>query len=79
MKPSELIRECGWIQGRPGNRIMGYCIVGAVWYAYIDDKKTRKRIYERLCKNRGIAIEVWNDMQGRTQNEVVMLLESIGE
>ena len=78
MKPSELIRERGWIQGRPGNRIMGYCIVGAIWYVYTD-KETRFQIYRRLSENRLMPIAIWNDMQGRTQNEVVTLLESIGE
>jgi len=84
VKPSDLLRE-GWIQGclweKPAGRAKSFCILGAL------AECIPSHSFERVCDkidahliSRGYesGVMAFNDSPGRTQAEVVELLESCG-
>jgi hypothetical protein len=61
-----------------------FCLLGAISKAYPDQKLERTNIYQYLgnklkVNNQLISLVTWNDTSGRTQAEVVAVLQSIGE
>ena len=91
MKPSDYIRK-GWCQRHfalddhknpcnSGSRLAcAWCLQGAINAAYPYDEPTRERIMARLQVAIGrFWLLAWNDEPTRTQQEVIQLLESIGE
>lgn len=84
MKPSELIKQYGWIQKESGNLESGFCIAGAVEYTYKESIKfiifdlLNKKIQEHES-TRHLFLAEWNDQPGRTKEEVIALLESVDQ
>ena len=91
MKPSDYIRK-GWCQRHfalddhknpcnSGSRLAcAWCLQGAVNAAYPYDEPRRERVLARLqCATKDLGITIWNDNPARKQQEVIALLESIGE
>jgi len=89
MKPSEYIRK-GWCQGTLSRTEDGtptylsndapakWCLMGAIQQAY-DRDVVHNPVYEKLVSLLSEGVPNWNDAPGRTQQEVIDLLESIGE
>lgn len=90
MKPSEYIRK-GWCQGTSALDHSGtpcvptspaavaWCIYGAIYAAYPEDIRKRESICQAIRNRVGQpTLPDWNDAMGRTQQEAVDLLESIG-
>ena len=91
-KPSDYIKK-GWCQGSSARYSDGitcnpeslhaeqWCLHGSVIAAYQEDFAKREgvceKVYDKLPKGFGMA--VWNDDPRRTQQQVIKLLESIGE
>ena len=89
MLPSDYVRR-GWCQGAMAEIVDGYrvsedderavkwCILGAVWKAF-DDDSIALRYTDELHKYIGkdVLLGNWNDELGRTQKEVVSLLEKV--
>jgi len=85
MKPSDYIRK-GWCQGhnleiRDG--VQHCCIYGAIELAYpgkeLGKIEYRASIARKVLDKTGLLVSEFNDTPGRTQQEVIDLLESIGE
>jgi hypothetical protein len=77
MKPSELIRQYGWVQNEPGSYRCGLCVVNALGIGVGSD------VYEERCKRlrdklQISSVSLWNDAPGRTKEEVIALLEGEG-
>jgi hypothetical protein len=75
-----IIREHGWTQNELGDETIGYCILGAGYRHIIvnehDGNPARiTRILRVLDKTAGMDIDAWNDVPGRTQQEVLDLLD----
>lgn len=73
---AELIRRHGWVQRKFGSEGEGFCLVGALIHVgnpssqgYAD---AYARVSEELEERTPLA---WNDTEGRTQKEVLELLE----
>jgi hypothetical protein len=73
MKPSELIRHYGWVQGRLGTATHGFCLIGAL----VEARCTGIECEQIRALVGGNCIE-WNDTTGRTKDEVLALLEAEG-
>jgi hypothetical protein len=94
MKPSDYIRK-GWTQeayarNKAGNSVgshspnaVSWCLYGALVAAYPDDaewiKVYNKVLFQIQKKSPYDIPAAWNDRPGRTQAEVILLLESVGE
>lgn len=79
MKPSEVLRKYGWKQRAYGDITTGFCLVGAIFHVYWGDNYAQNvlhRIESRIAPCIPLA---WNDQNGRKVEEVIALLESIGE
>ena len=76
MLPSETIKMYGWIQGEVGSTEKGFCIVGAMDYAsnnnlsYTDMRDAVVAVHKDFVS--------WNNKPGRTKQEVIDLLVSVG-
>lgn len=79
MKPSEVIKKYGWIQGAMGNRDIGYCLMGAMYAAAKRNSDEFYRIFKKLNRKVAKAPLDWNDNPKRTKEEVINMLESIGQ
>lgn len=84
----DLISEHGWVQMKLGSRGGGFCIAGALVHATELQCLRQKQEGDRFVRNRlgdsfkhiarvldGDNIIDWNDAEGRTQEEVLELLE----
>jgi hypothetical protein len=90
MKPSDYIRK-GWTQGAYARDSDGtpiypksikavcWCPVGAICAAYYDNPAKRIKTLYSLKSFVGESPAIWSDAPERTQQEVIDLLESIGE
>lgn len=78
MKPSELIRKYGWIQGRLGDEKQGFCLIGSIRHA-CGSINNLQEVINKLQTKIGTSLITWNDTMGRTKEDVIILLESIGE
>lgn len=90
MKPSEYIRK-GWCQRlyavdeyeapcHPTSSLAcAWCLEGAIQAAYPYEEGKRIGITKQLSMRVGPGIVLWNDDPSRKQQQVIELLESIGE
>ena len=91
MKPSEYIAK-GWCQGVAAkddsgamcypedSRAREWCLIGALIAVYPEANKTRQDVTTKLQHALGeLGFAKWNDDPKRTKQEVIDLLESIGE
>lgn len=90
MKPSDYVKR-GWCRGASAKDALGivvdptsshaiqWCTYGAICAAYPEDPEKRSGVVSRLSEKVTGMIPEWNDAPGRTQRQVVALLESIGE
>jgi len=78
MKPSEIIRERGWCQGVSTDIHGRHCLWGAVQEATQRDIPTADKILAQLREAVGSNPIIWNDRRGRTADEVIAVLESVG-
>jgi hypothetical protein len=78
MKPSELIRQYGWVQGWYGSYDDGFCILGAIGTGIGDLEGKSHEVVEKLTKTVCAPLNTWNDAPGRTKDEVLALLEAEG-
>lgn len=80
MKPSELIKEKGWCQKYMTDSEGKICLAKAIVQAYKNGDEffaAWKKISELVTSQGGIIS--WNDKEGRTVEEVLTLLKSVGE
>ena len=90
MKPSELLRTTNWCQNAEAitsdgtikdwheDGVVGYCLLGAIFKCYGENKRSRD-IYYKLVTHIDDEPVGWNDEPGRTKDEVISALEAIGE
>ena len=94
-KPSELLKQKEWCQDvyardRKGHETTVYspdacmfCITGAIQFCYPSSIDRRLEAANKLINMLGLEyhshIPQWNDTPGRTKEEVIALLESVGE
>lgn len=90
MRPSDYIKK-GWCQGASAVDEQGvvvdprspqaarWCLTGAIIAAYPEDIHQREMVSDSLAKTPASLMAHWNDTHGRTQKEVIEVLESIGE
>lgn len=76
----DIIREHGWTQNELGDETIGYCILGAGHRHIIvnehDGNPARiTRLLKVLDKAAGMNVDAWNDIPGRTKEEVLTLLD----
>lgn len=80
----ELLQR-GWIQGRAYDGWSGVCIQGALTRSFYGWKSTSE-VVKILCQAMNMPLDwvegkdplaVWNDAPGRTQAEVLRLLDGI--
>lgn len=89
-KAADLLRNRGWIQGSYRNK-HGFCLVGSLIYVSkyysgacdgtLSDAKTAHHLLEQYCtygKNH-INPASWNDIPGRTKQEVLTLLRNAAD
>ena len=92
-KPSDYIRK-GWCKNTNALDDNGYsceptapyavkwCLAGAVCAAYKDDTPKREHAFDKVLAAiapQSLFVAYWNDQPKRTKEEVIALLESIGE
>lgn len=76
MKAHQLIRQYGWVQKQYGDRNVGFCLAGAIDAAYgcgVQALVHRLNLIDEI----GAELSEWNDMEGRTQDEVIAVLEGL--
>ena len=91
MKPSEYIKK-GWCQGQLAKDAYGigtepnytsatrWCLYGAILAAYNEEILKRVDIIDKLYEKLPVdSMALWNDAPKRTREEVIKLLESVGE
>jgi hypothetical protein len=91
VKPSDYIRR-GWCQNASAQDDQGrlcdatsslaqqWCLVGSVRAAYPEDAVRRNKVFDKLfCQAKTYGLSSWNDNPDRTQQEVLAVLEAIGE
>lgn len=70
---AELIRRHGWVQRKFGSDGGGFCLIGALIHA---SPSRYEDAYARVSQELGErSLISWNDAEGRTQEEVLELLE----
>lgn len=82
LKAASILRRDGWCQGqyRKGDKS---CLVSAVYRAthyaepWEDDNGYWGALYQATGSSMGL-LSNWNDQPGRTQEEVIELLERVG-
>ena len=80
MKPSEIIRQRGWCQGAAENARGNVCLSRAIFFAYRDDSRACDALCKLLTEKLGVTtMWEWNDVKDRTMEEVIELLESVGQ
>lgn len=85
-KAAELIRQHGWMQGRFGDKRNGYCLQGALNFAY-DGRPRGCRVPLEVVDLIGVHLPpsrwgnyvAWNDDPSRTIDEVLAVLDAAGE
>jgi hypothetical protein len=91
LKPSDYVRK-GWCQrylavdddgmyvSPTGRDACKWCLYGSIAAAYPEDFLTRVEVVDKVTKGIGTgSLANWNDEPGRTQAQVINLLESIGQ
>ena len=79
MTAYEVIQKYGWTQGRLGNYTDGFCINGALHYAYACDMHEQSKAFDKLSTTIGSQhLALWNDKHGRTVDEVLDVLNEAG-
>lgn len=74
MQAADLIRRHGWVQRKCGTTGEGYCIIGAI--IAVPKHESGHPAIEALREELGgQSVVFWNDTEGRTQEEVLELLE----
>lgn len=72
----ELVQTCGWTRLRSGNRSQGLCIVGAIYeqkgQAFVNVIATQAM---SAATGEDRDVMGWNDVQGRTKEEVLELFD----
>ena len=80
---ADALRKYGWIQHSLGNPTDGMCIFGAIRYTtrHTTGKPRNDEMEEIWVKVMKILVTErpfqWNDTLGRTQEEVIALLEQV--
>ncbi len=85
MTPSQLLRnsaalleDAGWVQGAFSNR-GGYCVLGALRVSCNIADHALPEAWELLKQVVGTSITYWNDVEGRTKEEVTAALIKAAE
>jgi dienelactone hydrolase len=76
---ADLIERWGWVQGRFGNKAVGFCLGGAIYnVAGATDEETTQALNSvRSSLQWGnTPLSDYNDTPGRTKAEVLALLRS---
>ena len=83
---ADLIERDGWIQYQAGDAGIGYCFMGAIWFAAANRfPKDPRYGHAVLDKAQHVAEEsvcggaVWNDTEGRTKEEVLSKLRELAD
>ena len=82
MKPSDALKQYGWIKNAIGSKERGFCIVGAIDYVYPalgDESWKYDNVYAEIRRKIVVSIAYWNDEICKSKEEAIALLESIGE
>lgn len=89
-RAAEVIRQYGWIKHEPGNVQVGFCVIGALLYAFAEandpaegsaksnDYLLAKSAILRTLTSLGIfgdGIPHWNDKRAMYQEDVINVLE----
>lgn len=72
-----VIEQYGWTQNSMGNVSVGFCLLGALHQAAIEegyDTLTRDHAADILSNAVGLPIPTWNDYMERTKQDVLNLL-----
>ena len=82
MKAYEVLERYGWRQGEFGETKKGFCLLGALRFAY--PRRTLrllfwKRILARIGRRGSVLASAtsWNDTRGRTKTQVIRLLREL--
>ena len=79
MKPSEVIKTYGWVQGRWGNIDIGFCAASATVHV-IPGYDNNCDFFKKLRKHIGLkpndSILIWNDDPAQTKEKVIEALEA---
>jgi hypothetical protein len=79
LQAAEILREKGWVQDVMHSD-QGYCMVGAIEAAARGSHHFRFAVQDavnrHLGRHKSDALSVWNDMPGRTREEVIAALEA---
>jgi hypothetical protein len=68
-----VIEKHGWVQGKFGSELCGFCILGAMLHTCDVTNITRAQMFlDTITGLYGVAH--WNDQPGRTKEEVLALL-----
>lgn len=88
MKPSDVIKKCGWCKGTDINEKGQFCLEGAIYEACRSNKpkyERREYIYNlveseirKRCKNDWLSISGYNDAPHRRKADILNLLEKLG-
>lgn len=78
---ASLIEEYGWVQGRFGNQVIGFCMIGAISYTFIPKHSDAYNPLLYATGWNGVghksSISIWNDTPGRTKEEVIAKLHEV--
>jgi hypothetical protein len=79
LQAAEILREKGWVQNVMHSD-QGHCMVGALEAATRGNFNFRwtvqNAVNRHLGRDNGDTLTVWNDMPGRTREEVIAALEA---
>jgi hypothetical protein len=75
MRAAEIVRERGWCQLDYEDDQGRVCAAGALYAASGDEWPYVAMGRRRLAASLGRAVETWNDVPGRTKEEVIEALE----
>ena len=82
MKASEILKERGWCQGEYENDKGNVCLARSISLGYnspIGWLEVTGRLLRKIRIQRFSGLCEWNDVPGRTVEEVIELLESVGQ
>lgn len=87
LKAIDVLNERGWCQKTEVNAKGEHCLLGAVWFAHYGEEPTHgpisegrrsewPQVWDIMQKQLGMAAADWNDVDGRTKDEVIAVLRA---
>ena len=78
---NKILNDYGWIQGKKGNQREGFCLIGALHWAStktsLDNEYEAFEYLQQATQAQDLA--VWNDLPGRTKDQVLGVIRKAGE